>query len=101
DFSKRVDLRAVNRKVMESLIKAGALDSIQKNRAQLLANLDEANEYATAFQREKSSGQTSFFGASSEAMLPVPKGIETEEFPKEMLLTLEREMLGLYISDHP
>ncbi len=101
DFCGRVDLRAVNRKVQESLIKAGAMDSFGWSRAKLLANLDDAMEYAGAAQREKASGQTSFFGASTGTELPKPKAIEVEEFPKQKMLSLEREMLGLYISDHP
>lgn len=98
DLCGRVDLRAVNLKVLESLIKAGALDSFGWSRAKLLANLDEGMQFATASQREKASGQISFFADSLESS---PKSIEVEEFPKEKLLLMEREMLGLYISGHP
>jgi len=101
DFCSRLDLRAVNRKVLESLIKSGALDSLGWSRAKSLANLDDAMEYAAVAQREKASGQTSFFGAATGATLPIPTAIHVDEFPKEKLLIMEREMLGLYISDHP
>lgn len=101
EFCTRVDLRAVNRKVLESLIKCGAMDSLGWNRAKLLANLDDAMDYAANVQKERNSGQVSFFSVSDGTVLPEPKGIDVEEFPKEKLLSLEREMLGLYISDHP
>jgi DNA polymerase-3 subunit alpha len=101
DFCSRVDLRAVNRKVLESLIKCGSMDSFGWGRAKLLANLDDAMEYAASIQKEKASGQVSLFSLDSEPLLPEPKGIDVEEFPKEKLLAFEREMLGLYISDHP
>jgi len=101
DFCKRIDLRAANRKVLESLVKSGAMDSLGWNRAKLMANLDDAIAYAVMSQKEKASGQTSFFGAKSGVEPPPPKSIEADEFPKRTLLALEREMLGLYISDHP
>lgn len=102
DFCARADLRAVNRKVIESLIKSGALDGLGPNRASLLASLDEAMERAGERRREVSSGQISLFGGEESVFsFPLFSPVEKEELPKPTLLALEKEMLGLYISDHP
>jgi len=103
DVVERVDPRAVNRRVLESLIKAGALDSLGMPRAQLLQLLDEAMEAAQRVQRARASGQTGLFDLSGEtapAEAAAPAG-PVEEFSREELLAMEKEMLGLYISDHP
>ncbi|MGH2398352.1 MAG: DNA polymerase III subunit alpha [bacterium] len=98
DLLERVDPRAVNKRVLVSLIKAGALDSIG-GRAQMLALLDSSLDAALRLQQERASGQTGLFemGAQAEA----PEAIHVEEFSKDELLQMEKEMLGLYISDHP
>jgi DNA polymerase-3 subunit alpha len=101
DFCRKMDLRTCNRKVLESLIKCGALDSFGWHRAKLLANLDSAVEFASNAQKERSSGQFSLFSGMEDKAFLEPEGSEAEEMPKEKLLSLEREMLGLYISDHP
>ncbi|MCL5774036.1 MAG: DNA polymerase III subunit alpha [Firmicutes bacterium] len=102
DLSSRVDLRLCNKRVMESLIKSGAMDCIGPNRATLLANLDSALEYGAQIQREKNSGQISFFdGALDEGLKPAPDIPYQEEFSKKQLLSMEKEMIGLYLSAHP
>ncbi len=101
DFCRKMDLRTCNRKVLESLIKCGALDSFGWHRAKLLANLDSAIEFANNVQKERSSGQFSLFSGIEDKAFLEPEGSDIEEMPKEKLLSLEREMLGLYISDHP
>jgi len=101
DLVERVDPRAINRRVLESLIKAGALDSLGAPRAQMLQMLDGAMEAAQRVQRARASGQTGLFevgGAEAAEAAPV---VAVDEFSKEELLTMEKEMLGLYISDHP
>src|SRR5439155_654986 len=83
----RVDPRAVNRRVLESLIKAGALDSLGMPRAQLLQLLDEAMEAAQRVQRARASGQTGLFDLSGEtapAEAAAPAG-PVEEFSREEL----------------
>jgi DNA polymerase III subunit alpha len=105
DFCARVDTRLVNQRVIASLIKAGAFDRIG-SRAQMLQTLDAVLERAQRSQRARNEAQTGLFsdfgtaaGTSEEA---APGGAAVvEEFTKDELLTMEREMLGLYISDHP
>jgi DNA polymerase III subunit alpha len=107
DFCARVDTRLVNQRVIASLIKAGAFDRLG-SRAQMLQTLDAVVERAQRSQRARNEAQTGLFGdlgaagAASDAA-GAPPGQETvvEEFTKDELLTMEREMLGLYISDHP
>jgi DNA polymerase-3 subunit alpha len=97
DLLERVDPRTVNKRVLESLIKAGALDSLGR-RAQMLALLDASMDAAQRVQRERASGQTGLFDAGAA---PAPPSLEVEEFSKDELLQMEKDMLGLYISDHP
>ncbi len=102
DLVARVDPRAVNKRVLESLVKAGALDSLGAPRAQMLTTMDDALEAAQWIQRARASGQTGLFDlagapASAEATAAMP----VDEFSKEELLAMEKQMLGLYISDHP
>ncbi|MDR5709412.1 MAG: DNA polymerase III subunit alpha [Armatimonadota bacterium] len=95
DFCARVDGRLVTRRVVESLIKAGAFDSLG-DRARLLAALDSALEYGSRRQRAKAS-QTGLF-VFEEEVPPLP---EVAPFDRPQLLSMERETLGLYLTDHP
>ncbi|MGW8312148.1 MAG: DNA polymerase III subunit alpha [Desulfuromonadales bacterium] len=103
-FCERVDLRRVNKRVVEALIKCGAFDSLQKKRAQFMAALEEAMEYGQKFQREKESGQESLFGSdqivtqNGHAYGQLP---DLEEWPENVLLTNEKEAIGFYITGHP
>jgi hypothetical protein len=109
DFCARVDLRLLNRRVLESLIKAGAFDGFGGTRAGLLASLDQAMEAGQRRQRDREEGQTSLFdalgGASSTpgaAGAPAPSSpTAVPEWPAEQLLTYEKDVLGFYISGHP
>ncbi len=104
DFCERVDLRRVNKRVVEALIKCGAFDSLQSKRAQFMAALEEAMEYGQKLQREKESGQESLFGTdqiftqSGQAYGQLP---DIEEWPENILLTNEKEAIGFYITGHP
>ena len=103
DFVSRVDLRKVNRRVMESLIKSGAFDSFGLKRAQIFEALDELIDFGHKRQKEKSLGQKSLFAISpsaSSSIIPF-KIPEIEEWPKFELLSKEKEALGFYISGHP
>ncbi len=104
-FAKRVDLQKVNRKTLESLIKAGAMDAFGK-RSAMLATLDQLIQKSHREAKQISSGQTGLFDLSSEDSA---NGVEAEEFslpmlaelPREQLLLFEREFLGVYLSEHP
>ncbi|MBI2595598.1 DNA polymerase III subunit alpha [Candidatus Daviesbacteria bacterium] len=100
DLCLRVDTRLVNRKTLESVIKAGALDSFGSRAAQLLA-LDQCLEEAHKSSKAKISGQTSLFdseelGAGSKITLPV-----IEEMSVDKLLVFEKELLGFYLHEPP
>jgi len=103
DFCARVDLRLVNRRVLESLIKAGAFDSLGLPRAHLMAGVDTALETGQRQQREKAEGQASFFD-----LLPAPVAAPkaepialVAEWDSDQRLEFEKEVLGFYISGHP
>jgi DNA polymerase-3 subunit alpha len=101
DFCTRIDLRLANRKVLEALIKVGALNAFG-HPAQLLLGLDDAINAAQATQRDRISGQTSLFdlGAAEASSLerPLPPA---SEVPTRERLRWEKELLGLYLSEHP
>jgi DNA polymerase III subunit alpha len=104
DFCERVDLRKVNKKVVEALIKCGAYDTLGGRRAQFLTGLEDAMDIAQRLQKEQDSGQESLFGSSeirsvggnSYGHLP-----EVEEWDEKTLLTNEKESLGFYVTGHP
>jgi len=101
DFCTRIDLRLANRKVLEALIKVGALNAFG-HPAQLLLGLDDAINAAQATQRDRITGQTSLFDmAAAEAgsfERPLPAATEV---PVRERLRWEKELLGLYLSEHP
>ena len=106
DFCGRVDLRLVNRRVIESLIKAGAFDSLGLARAALLATLDRAMEAGQRLQRDRQEGQGSFFDLmnAKEAGAARPAALEDEaipEWPADQRLAYEKEVLGFYLTGHP
>ena len=99
-----LDLRLANRKVIESLVKAGACDSMGLSRAALLASVDQALEEATRRQRDKTRGQLTFFDTlSSDApSAPAsPSPVRMREWPESQKLAFEKSLLGFYISGHP
>ena len=100
DFCTRVDTRQVNQRVVASLVKAGALDSLGGSRAKMLQTLDETMDHAQRAQRVRAQGQTGLFDLGGEAPPALPE-TSGDEFSPEELLTMEKEMLGLFISDHP
>jgi len=100
DFCSRVDLRKVNRRVIESLIKSGAFDCCGSNRAQLLASVDQAMERGQKAQRDRDSGQITLFEGAlgPETEEPMP---EVEPWSEQQRLAFEKESLGFYITGHP
>ncbi|MCX7667770.1 MAG: DNA polymerase III subunit alpha, partial [Atribacterota bacterium] len=100
DFAERVDLRVINKRVLESLIKAGAFDTLHPNRAQLLASLEEIIVSFSKRKKAKTS-QISLFGGQSSLPESYPELKEVKELERQELLRMEKEMLGFYVSDHP
>jgi DNA polymerase-3 subunit alpha len=98
DFCERVDPQASNKRALESLVKCGALDSTKATRKGMLDALEAALSHGQRAQFDKIRGQSSLFG-EEEKLDTVP--ISTEEFEKNELLRLEKDTLGLYVSEHP
>jgi DNA polymerase-3 subunit alpha len=103
DFLDRIDLFAVNKKVIESLIKCGATDSLGGNRAQKMAVLDRGIEMAHRKRRDREKGQTTLFESfeKEEEENGVSIFPDREEYPQNELLAMEKELLGMYITGHP
>jgi len=102
DFAERVDLHKINKRVVESLVKCGAFDSLEKNRAALLAAVDKAVDAAAKTQADRDAGQTSLFGrltdAGATAAPPLP---DVPAWDHREMLRNEKEALGFFISGHP
>lgn len=105
DLCKRAGTQKVNRRVLETLIKSGAFDSLGGTRRAMLEYLPEAMRMAEQYNRNQGTGQTDLFGglfgggvaeSTPEATMP-----EREEFPEKERLRLEKETLGLYLTGHP
>jgi DNA polymerase-3 subunit alpha len=102
DFLAKVDAQVCNKKTIESLIKAGAFDSLGHTRKGLMAVYLEALDSVIETKRAEAIGQFDLFGGeSSTSVSNVALDIPAGEWEKAMLLSYEREMLGLYVSDHP
>src|SRR5580700_7403634 len=103
EFCEKIDLRMLNKRVLESLIKAGALDSFGR-RAQLLAAVDKTMERAQKAQRDHASGQSGLFGIFDA---PAANGHKSDELPnvpdldESQRLQMEKEVLGFFVSGHP
>jgi DNA polymerase-3 subunit alpha len=100
DFCRRIDLRKVNRRVLESLIRAGALDGLGTHRAALMASLNTALAAADQHTRNRDAGQVDLFGAAA-APTEVSVYEQVVEWSEEQRLDGERETLGLYLTGHP
>jgi DNA polymerase III subunit alpha len=100
DFCRRVDLRVCNKRVIESLIQAGAMDSLQGHRAQLLAMLEETVEAALKWKKEREDLQLHLFGFTEEVNWRIEYP-DIKPYSPPQQLELERELLGLYLSGHP
>jgi DNA polymerase-3 subunit alpha len=99
DFTERVDPQLVNKRALESLVKCGALDSTGGSRRGMLEALEHALSHGQRAQNDRLIGQSSLFGEADGK--PEHPPIATEEFDKNELLRLEKETLGLYVSEHP
>jgi DNA polymerase III subunit alpha len=102
NFCERVDLTCVSRRMIESLIRAGAMDSLNGTRSQLFAVIDSAMETGARAQRDLLSGQTGLFlmdtSAADHVEPPLPRVPDWDDAQK---LSAEKEMLGFYVTGHP
>jgi DNA polymerase-3 subunit alpha len=103
EFCGSIDTRLINKRVLESLVRAGALDGLGAHRAQMIAVIDRAIERAQKLQRARESGQHGLFGGGSAASAAPPPEVlpDVEEWPEHELLGAEYSTLGFYISGHP
>jgi DNA polymerase III subunit alpha len=102
-FCESVDTRLLNKRVLESLVRAGALDGLGANRAQMTAAIDRAMERAQKLQRARESGQHGLFGGAGAAAAAPPPDVlpDVAEWPEHELLAAEYSTLGFFISGHP
>jgi DNA polymerase-3 subunit alpha len=102
EFCERLDEAAVNRSAIESLIKAGAFDSLGVRRSQLWAVLDQAIHAGASAAEDRRIGQLSLFGDNSESVSPVEERLpDIPEWEDHEKLAREKEVLGFYFSSHP
>lgn len=103
EFCERVDLKKVNKRVIESLIKCGAFDSTGAFRSQMLSVLEDAIDYGQRVQKEKNGPQLSLFdvGGESAQQINSPTLPDMNELDGNELLALEKDSLGFYITGHP
>jgi len=101
DFCAHVNLRLVNKKVIESLIQAGAMDSLEGNRAQKMAVLGKAINLAQAFQQSTGFGQTTIFGEEIPETQFYPELPHIDPWSQAETLRREKALLGFYVSGHP
>ena len=102
DLIDKIDLSAVNKRAIESLIKAGALDEFKVFRSRLLAVFEKVMDGASNERKRNIDGQMSLFGLA-EDVIDIPKIVfpNIKEFDKRHILLMEKEMTGLYLSGHP
>jgi DNA polymerase-3 subunit alpha len=104
EFVNNIDISEINKKALESLIKAGALDCLDSNRAKHLAVYETLIESAQNSSRKNIAGQLSLFQTNTEVMQDAGVGgslPDIENFSKDILMSMEKDMLGVYITDHP
>ncbi len=102
DFCSNVDLRIVNKRVVESLIIAGAFDSIDKERAKLFANVEFAIDFGARAQKEVEHTSGGLFAdIEEEAIIPEPPYHAAEPWSETVMLSREREYVGFYVTGHP
>ena len=100
DFCRRLDSRIANRKMLESLVKAGAFDFLRRDRAELFACIDESLAAASASHRDRASGQVSLF---DEVTAPIskPSSRQVPPWTQHETMSYEKELLGFYVTGHP
>ncbi len=104
DFTKRVDLHLVNRKVVESLIKAGAMDSLPGTRAQKFESVDTALTFGQRYQAQKSDSQVDMFGIATggeDSVINTPTLPDIPEWSAQEKMRAEKDLIGFYLTGHP
>ncbi|MDB6018485.1 MAG: dnaE [Pedosphaera sp.] len=102
NLCERVDIRTVNRKALEALIKSGACDTFKETRATLFAQIDRTLTRAAGIIQDRQRGQSSMFGMLEEKTEHKPETIaKLPEWPQHELLAAEKELLGFYVTGHP
>ncbi len=102
DFCKRIAGEVVNKKCIESMIKAGAFDSLEANRNTLLCSFEDVLDTISSDQKRALSGQVNLFESASDAKEETLYQLTPQkELDKKYLLSMEKEVLGLYVSGHP
>jgi DNA polymerase-3 subunit alpha len=102
EFAERTKPLGVNRTALEALIKAGALESVDTNRRKLFDVLDGALSFAESSNRSRLAGQDSLFGGEPEGGMPSYPSIPScEPYGRREILAMEKEVMGIYVSDHP
>ena len=101
DFINKLDLGAINKRAVESLIKAGALDSFDVFRSKLLAVYEKLMDGVSGEKKRNIDGQMSLFAIDDEVAMPEVTYPNIKEFTKKHLLSMEKEMTGVYLSGHP
>ncbi len=102
DFCQRIDLKKANKRTLEGLIRAGAMDDLGPNRATLMATLESAVQRADQHHKNLASGQNDMFGvAEPQAEEEAGQFIVAKDWDDEIRLTGEKETLGLYLTGHP
>jgi DNA polymerase-3 subunit alpha len=102
DFCRKVDPSVLTKKVLESLIYAGAFDSLGYRRQGLVENQEKVSAPIAAERKAEAAGQFSLFGGGEQAANEIDEGVITaDEFDKRTLLRLEKEVLGQFVTDHP
>ncbi len=102
EFCERVDLKKVNKRVIESLIKCGAFDSTGAFRSRMMASLEDCVDYGQRLQKEKADPQIGLFDLQADQpAFNLPSMSEIDEWDEKELLAFEKESLGFYITGHP
>ena len=108
DFAKRLDTKAVNKKILESLIRCGAFDFSKDERAHMIARIDQVTASAASAQKDRASGQVSLFGDMDVDFGAPPPELDAEgevisvnPMSKDEMFTAEKELLGFYVTGHP
>ena len=102
EFCERVDLKKVNKRVIEGLIKCGAFDSTEAFRSRMMASLEDCVDYGQRLQKEKADPQISLFDLKADQFaINLPNMSEIDEWDEKQLLAFEKESLGFYITGHP
>ena len=100
DFCSRLDSRLANRKMIESLVKAGAFDFLGRDRAELFACIEESLAASAASHRDRAAGQVSLFGDLPRPTI-APKNLDYARWTEREKMSFEKELLGFYVTGHP